>query len=84
MKIARRTDLITCLAFAGVLIWSAAVAHPAAAASLPHAASCALLAPRLEPSPPRPTPQAAGFQGGAKLRSLVGEPCLPAARAREV
>jgi hypothetical protein len=94
MAIERRRIPVIPAAFAGALIFPCTFLHPASAATLAppiaralEATRCATLSPRFEPPASRgPTPDAISyrFPGGAKLRSLVGEPCPTGSTPREV
>jgi hypothetical protein len=75
------------LAFAGVWLWTGALARPAAASEaasaiappavrLGEALSCRIFSPQFEANGRlRVTLEDVRFLGGAKVRSLVGAPC---------
>jgi hypothetical protein len=82
------------VAFAGVLMFPCTFLDPAAASEFTspiaralEAARCATLSPRFEPPMSRssiPDPVSDRVPGGARLRSLVGEPCPSRVQPREV
>ena len=89
MSTAGRRNTLLSSAFAGVLLWCGVAAHPASAqeaARTDETRGCAVISPRYEPGPrhgSEATPDLARTPGGAKLRWLVGEPCLRAARPHD-
>jgi hypothetical protein len=96
MLIVERRNALLAIGFAGALIWSGGLINHAAAADAAKtvaaprtgfAENCTVLSPRFEPgqrlwSPAAPA--SANTLGGAKLRSLVAEPCLRASSVRGI